>query len=262
VDVLVEAQLLLIRAIVNRQRGDLAASVEHALRALELSEQQDAAGLKEARLLRGVCNYHLGETYRVMGSLEDAAAAFSRALDDLFISSRVAASTAIYLLSEIRQSQGRLEQAWETCSRGLQYIVSQPDPDLPPFAMIHIAAAGILCERNELEEARRHLQTAFELGKGQMGVVRTGSDIQRRLMWAQGERRGVLPLYDAAEKAVRRVEAPYLLAEVRAARAAVQVQLGDTQAAVQWAGNAGLWPGPHTLRGRPTMESDLRSLGC
>jgi LuxR family transcriptional regulator, maltose regulon positive regulatory protein len=235
------SQVALFRSILLRQRGDLPgaiAAAEEALRWMGWPEAQPPAGAE--RITLGAAFYHLADSYRMAGDLERAAPAFAQTITILGEHSPVAVSGAYFHLMKSHQASGDLGQAYQVAKQALHFIQTQPNPRLPPFAMIYLALADIQCERDELENCRHYLQLASETGRGQANVLRYDAYLQARLQHAAGDLAGAVASLDQAEAAVRQMDAPYLLAEVAALRARLWIEQGQLQSAVRWAEAAGL----------------------
>jgi LuxR family maltose regulon positive regulatory protein len=236
------SQMAVLRSILLRYQGDprgAVASAEESLRWLETVGSHLPAEFRA--LLEGVAYYHLAESLRENGDLSAAAAAFERAIPLLGPRSSVAVSGAFYRLARIYQSVGRLNQAFETCQRGLRYIDAQPDPRLPVYAIIHLAMGEVLCEQGEWQAAGEQLRLGLEVGRRDPGALRAAAALRQRLCRAEGWERleDSLSFFDQAEAVLRTIEAPYLLSELAAVRARAWIERGRLDEVERWAEGVG-----------------------
>lgn len=80
--------------------------------------------------------------------------------------SLIAKLAAATFLVEAQETHGQLRGAIETCQRALS-LVQNKELEAPWSSMVgylHVRLARILCERNELESATRHIMAAREIG--------------------------------------------------------------------------------------------------
>jgi LuxR family maltose regulon positive regulatory protein len=216
--------------------GDVAGTITHARTALDL------AGAADDHLSRGPAAGLLGLAYWASGDLEsgyrwyaDCAAHLEKAghLSD------VAGCTLA--LADIRLAQGRLGEAMSTLERVLRLVTPETGPPLRGAADMHVAIAGVLIERADLDGARQHLATSRELGE-HAGLPQTpyrGRVAQARIAEAGGDIEGALALLDEAE---HRYAGDYFpdVRPVSAQRARVHARHGRWADALAWARERGL----------------------
>jgi LuxR family transcriptional regulator, maltose regulon positive regulatory protein len=139
-------------------RGDVAGTMTHARRALDLAGGDD-------HLARGAPAALLGLAYWTSGDLD----ASSRLYVDAMASLERAGHHSDVLgcsiaLADMRLAQGRLREATSIFERGLQRA-EQFRPVLRGAADMHVGLSQLLRERDDLDAARRHLLASSELGE-------------------------------------------------------------------------------------------------
>ena len=151
--------LAIHRAGLARLRGDVAGTIAHARRALELVEADDDLG-------QGAASALLGLAYWTNGDLEAASSLYAGALARIekagFRSDAIGVSLA---LADMRIAQGRLHDAMRTYERGLEIAADQGGVFLRGAADMHVGISEILRQRDDLAGAARHLQQATDLGE-------------------------------------------------------------------------------------------------
>lgn len=139
--------------------GDVAGAMEHARRALELTQEDDD-------FLRGAASSLLGLASWGSGDLETAYQMFSNGMAHLqrvgFISDVIGGSVT---LADIRMTQGRLREAMRIYERGLQLATKQGAPPLRGAADMHVGMSEVYRERNDLQTAAQHVQRSLEFGE-------------------------------------------------------------------------------------------------
>jgi len=227
--------LAIHRAGLARLRGDVAGTIAHARRALELIDANDDLG-------QGAASALLGLAYWTNGDLEAASSLYAGALSRIekagFRSDAIGVSLA---LADMRIAQGRLHDAMRTYARGLEIAADQGGIFLRGAADMHVGISEILRQRGDLVGAVRHLQQATDLGEAN-GLPQNpyrsrvaAAGIRR----AEGHPEAALQLLAEAE----RVYATDYSPEVRpvgALKARVWIGLGRLSEARSWARERGL----------------------
>jgi LuxR family maltose regulon positive regulatory protein len=209
-------------------QGDLAASMTHARRALDLAEADDHPG-------RGGAAALLGLAYWTSGDLEQAYrwyAAGMASLDRAGYRSDVIGGAVT--LADIRIAQGRLREAMNIFQRGL-HQAEQTEPALRGAADMHVGMGALFLERNDLEAARHHLLRSQELGE-HAGLPK--NPYRRRLGMARlrqldGDLDGALDLLDDAERFYNSDFSPDVQ-PVSAVRARMCIARGRLSDALDW----------------------------
>jgi LuxR family maltose regulon positive regulatory protein len=215
-------------------RGDVAGTMTHARRALDLADEDD-------HLARGAPAALLGLAYWTSGDLDAASRLYVDAMASLeragHHSDVLGCSIA---LADMRLAQGRLREATSIFERGLQRA-EQTQPVLRGAADMHVGLSQLRRERDDLDAAREHLQASSELGE-HAGLP------QNRYRWqvamagireAEGDLTGALDLLDEAERLYVGDFSPDVR-PVPALRARVLVAQGRWTEALAWAQERGL----------------------
>jgi LuxR family maltose regulon positive regulatory protein len=215
--------------------GNVAETVKHARRALDLVVEDDHLGRGGAAALLGLASWVTGDLEAAHRTFADGMASVQRAghISDV-LGSAIA-------LAEIRRAQGRLREAMRTYEKALQLGTEQGAPVLRGTADMHVGMSELCRERDDLPAATRHLQTSQELGES-AGLP------QNRYRWrvamarireAQGDPDGALDLLDQAERLYVGDFFPNVR-PVAALRARVWVAQGRLGDARDWARERGL----------------------
>lgn len=138
--------------------GDVAGTVTHARRALDLMAEDDHLG-------RGAAAGFLGLTYWTRGELEAAHGYWADAMASLQTAGHVSDAIGCAIaLADIEIAQGRLREAMSTYERGLRLATDQGAAVLRGEADMHVGISELFRERNDLEAASDHLRTSRDLG--------------------------------------------------------------------------------------------------
>src|SRR5829696_315827 len=176
--------------------GDLAGTVRHARRALDVIAEDDFAGHGAAAALLGLASWTSGDLEVAHRSYADGMASLQR---QGYIADVVGGVSA---LADIRITQGRLREAMRTYQRALQLAAEQDASGLRGTADMHTGMADLYREWNELDAATQHLTTARELGEG-AGFPRhpyRWRVAMARMLEVQGDVDGALELLQEAER--------------------------------------------------------------
>ena len=175
-------EILVIRAHIARFRGDLQGTVSLAEQALRALPDASTVWRTQAALI-------LGEGFRSLGDLSRARPAhmealrMSRAGNDTYHSLFAGTSLAMDQLV-----LGRLHHSAELCRSHLAAAELRGFANTGRAGALHALLAEILCEWNELEEARDHVQRGLELTLGQENVAVSGFALLA-FLWVQAARR-------------------------------------------------------------------------
>jgi LuxR family maltose regulon positive regulatory protein len=138
-------------------RGDVAGTMTHARRALDLADEDDHLA-RGARRTPGA---------RVLGEREpDRGEPAVRRRHGQSGAGRVPLRRArrIHRVADMRISQGRLREAMSIFERGV-HRAEQSQPVLRGAADMHVGLSQLLRERDDLDGARQHLQASTALGE-------------------------------------------------------------------------------------------------
>jgi LuxR family maltose regulon positive regulatory protein len=229
------AAIAIHRAGLARILGDVAGTMAHARRALDLVGKDDHVGRGAAAALLGLAYWTSGDLDAAHRGYTDATASLEKAG---YHSDVVGCAIT---LADLRITQGRLGEAMSTYERGLQVATGQAAPVLRGAADMHVGLSVLLRERNDVDAALQHLMTSKELGE-HAGLP------QNRYRWrvamarvrdAEGDLDGALGLLNEAERVYDGDFSPNVR-PVPAMRARVWVALGRLGEALGWAREQGL----------------------
>ena len=228
--------IAIYRAALTMAAGDLAGTVTHARRALEVVGEDD-------HFERGGAAGFLALACWTSGDLDAAYRWWSESGASLekagHVSDVLGGSIA---LADILIAQGRLREAMRTYERGLQRA-SRPSGEGPLRGVpdMHVGISELLRERNDLAAARQHLQAGSELGEhaGLAQNAYRSRVAMARVQEADGDLEGAVELLDEAE----RLYASDYYPDVRpisAMKARLWILQGKLDAVLDWARERGL----------------------
>jgi LuxR family maltose regulon positive regulatory protein len=209
--------------------GDVAGTMAHARRALDLALEDD-------HLARGAPAALLGLAYWTGGQLDTARQWYADAMTSL---ARAGYHSDVLggalVLADLAITQGRLREAQSIYERGLQRA-ERAEPVLRGAADMHVGLSRLFLERDERDAALRHLLISRELGE-HAGLP------QNRYRWrvamagiraADGDAAGALGLLDDAERVYVGDFSPDVR-PVAALRARMWIAQGRWAEALAWA---------------------------
>jgi LuxR family maltose regulon positive regulatory protein len=154
------AAVAVYRTAVAWAAGDVAGTITHAQRVLDVLDPED-------HLERGAAAGFLGLAYWTRGDLETAHQSWADAASSLERADHVSDVLGVSIaLADIRHAQGRLREALRTYERAMVLASDQAAPTLRGIADMHVGISEVLRERNDLAAARQHLLSSEELGEG------------------------------------------------------------------------------------------------
>ncbi|HEX6555398.1 MAG TPA: LuxR C-terminal-related transcriptional regulator [Ktedonobacteraceae bacterium] len=244
----IRGHVLTIRASIALFSGDILRAVSLAQGALELLPEAEVIP-RAGALATTIRIYLVSGDVTSETEYEVAAAVPSiRASDNL-----ISTVNSTCLLARLHVLQGRLRQAAATYAQVVQ-VVSRPEVLQTIFSSLfyYFGLGDLLREWNELDTAERHLLQGMTLVKETLTlepfVAMLGYTALARLQQARGNSRAALATLDALmQLADRRHFAPYLLPQVAAVRAQLELAQGNLAAAIHWADTSGLSPNDDDL---------------
>jgi LuxR family maltose regulon positive regulatory protein len=231
------ARIAIHRAGLARLLGDVAGTVTHARRALDLIAADDDLGRGSASTLLGLALWTSGDLETASALYADAIPRFERA------GYRSDALGLALALADMRIAQGRLHDAMRTYERGLELAAGSSGVVLRGTADMHVGISEILRERDDLAGAAQHLQTARDLGE-ENGLPQNPYRWRvagARIRQAEGDAEGALALLAEARRLYANDFSPDAR-PVDALTARVWIAEGRLAEAAAWAREIGLTP--------------------
>ena len=227
--------IALYRAAQALAVGDLASTMTHARRALDLVREDDHPR-------RGAAAGLLGLVSLTTGDLEAAHRSYADSIASMQKAGHVTTVIGCAIIqADIRIAQGRLHDALRTYERGLQVATEHGAPALRGAADMHTGMSELSRERNDLETASQHLLVSRELGE-ENGLEQNpyrSRVAAARIRQAEGDLDGALELLDEAERLYVGNFSPDVR-PVAAVRARVWIAQGKLSAAWGWAREHGV----------------------
>jgi LuxR family maltose regulon positive regulatory protein len=215
--------------------GDVAGTMTHARRALNLAGKDNHVGRGSPAVLLGLAHWASGDLQAANHWYAEGMASLVKAghLSDV-IGCAVA-------LADIRITQGQLREAMSTYEWGLQQATDQSGPALRGAADMHVGMSQLLRERNDLDASRHHLLASRELGE-HAGLPQNPYRWRvalARVREAEGDLGGALELLNEADRLYVGDFSPNVR-PVPAMRARLWVASGRLGEALSWASEQGL----------------------
>ncbi len=224
------AAISVYRASLAQARGDVAGTVRHARRAVELAGPED-------HFIRGAGAGFLGLAAWAAGDVEEALSTFSEAVRSLHAAGNLVDELdSTVVLADMWVAAGRPGRARRLYEQALQTATEGGEPYPRATADLHVGLAELDREVDDLISAEEHLETARILGE------RT-SITENRHRWfvvmsqvraTGGDYDTATQLLDQAAPLFRRGFYPEVR-PIAATKARVQVATGDLSSAAGWA---------------------------
>ena len=233
----VPAAIALLRAELAGARGDPEAMAESARSALALLAEEESGPRFWARWLSGGGADWMRGRVAAAEPVAAAMLAEGRAAPDPY-----PLITSCYALAAIQQARGELAAALGTYRAGLRFATQ--GGHLSPFhaAEAHLGIAQVLYERDQLDDALRHVTESIELGRQLVWFFEPGRRLVT-LAWirhANGDLDGAL---DAMNEAYRMHPSPQVNSRWNPApleQARLVLVQGQTAEAERWIEERGL----------------------
>jgi ATP/maltotriose-dependent transcriptional regulator MalT len=231
----VRSQVAVYRAAQAWVTGDLAGTMTHAQRVLDLADPDD-------HLVRGAAAGLLGLAHWSSGELADAHRWWSDSRGELERAGHHSDTLGVSLaLADIRLAQGRLGDAMATYQDGLAVAARHGSHMLRGAADMHVGLSELCRERDELETAREHLAASTQLGE-HAGLPQNRHRwrvAMARLREAEGDLDGAVDLLDEAQRCYVGDMFPDVR-PIAALRARVWLSQGRLGQAFDWVRERGL----------------------
>ncbi len=229
--------IAMYRAGQARLRGDLAGTVAHARRVLDLVDEDDFFRRGAAASLLGLASWTTGDLEAAHRWYAQGMAALEKA------GYQADVVGGAVTLADIRIAQGRLSDAMTTYERGLQRA-GETTPPLRGAADMHVGMAELHRERGDLDAATRDLRISEELGEraGFPQNPHRWRVAMARMRQVEGDLTGAEQLLADAERLYDGDFSPEAR-PVPAIRARMWIARGDWRRALGWAAERGLGVG-------------------
>jgi len=230
------AAISLLRAELAAVRGDSAGTAGHAQSALAEMVAEEHGPRFWARWLLAFADW-------IGGRLEDAERTFAamlaegRAAPDLYPVTSTGST-----LARVQRARGKLSAALRTYQDGLRFVTETGRLTTYHAGEPHVGIAQVLYERDQLDEALRHVSQGIELCR-QVMVLRERDRGLATLGWirhAMGEADAALEAMDEACRIYPTVEATSLFNPAPAERARLLLAQGRVDEAARWTEERGL----------------------
>jgi LuxR family maltose regulon positive regulatory protein len=225
-----------IRAYTANLRGD-------AARAIEMATLTERCLPDKHLNARGMAAYALADTYFAGDDMDGAEQASLKMLRAGEWTGRLLmAVPALCDLAAVQKVQGRLYQAQGFYDRARQWLVERRGLDSRVRCPYEVGLADLLREWNQLDAALEHAVTGIEYSQryGVYSLLLSGYVALMRILQARGDGTGALDALRNAEQTMQthhhRLAASI---ELRTARVAQWLAVGDVDTAGRWAEECG-----------------------
>ncbi|MBN1249990.1 MAG: tetratricopeptide repeat protein [Anaerolineae bacterium] len=224
----VRGEILTIRTLRALALGDIAGTISNAEAALALLPEEEG-------VLRSVVAQNLGNAYSHRGSMQEAAAAYTQALNEgrrsgnLFL-----AFSAMLNLGELQRLHGRWQDAEHLYLDALAWIEAhgaQPLDGIP-----HVGLGLIYWDQWDLRQARHHLELGLDLchRTGAQSLEVTAAGTLACLAQHQGEPDEARRWLERAETVSRSLDYAEATGYVMLLGAQCQIARGDLVTVKRW----------------------------
>ncbi len=229
------ATIPVYRASLAQARGDVAGTMRHARRALDLAEPED-------HFVRGAGSGYLGLASWAAGDLEEARSVFSEAVRHLHAAGNLVDELdSTVVLADLWVASGRPSRARQLYVQAMRAATGGGEPYPRATADLHVGLAELDRELDNLASAEAHLETARALGE-------RASITENRHRWfvAMAQVRAAGGDYDTAEDLLGQAESLYLrgfypdVRPIAAMMARLRIAAGDLASAAGWAQDRGV----------------------
>src|SRR6266508_6315455 len=232
----VPVSIALLRASLATLRGD-------AERTTELVRWAQSHLHEEEQGPRISVRWNLAQADWMRGNLPEAERAFIHIVDEGRESGQLHLMlTAGSVLGRIQRAQGRLEAAFRTYQEGLEFAARTGPTVVLSAAAAHVGMAEVFYERNQFDQALRHVGEGISRGR-QLATTQTLASGLVTLAWirqAMSDPAGAREAMDEAYQVMPSLEIVALHNLVPAERARLLLAQGDVKEAVRWVEQRGL----------------------
>lgn len=229
------ATIAVHRAAIAQAHGDVAGTVAHATRALELAGPQD-------HLARGGAAGFLGLAAWAKGDVRTAFDTFTEAVASLHAAGNLVDElTSTVVLADLLVAAGRPGEARRLYERAMDVAEAHGEPVARATATLHVGLSELDRDAGDLDAATRHLDTATALAERAPMIesLHRWFVARGRVAAAGGDPHEAVALLTKAEESYR----PGFFPDVRpiaSIRARVWIAADDLSRASRWAAERGV----------------------
>lgn len=243
---IIAGELAAVRSIAARINGNAARAIELAGIAL------DCPSYGNPSLAHLIAAMSLVDAYSLLGDLvqaERAAAELRAAAADHH--NLLFAAIRLMSLGGLQRDQGRLAEARALYEEARRLFTRRNALGRPIAAMLYISLADIAYEQDNLDEAERYAQMAFQFGERWWNNDVLGNSLSflGAVRQARGDHAAAAEIFERVERLHLEYQVVWVTNQVQAGRAQRLLHTGQRQAAERWADASGL-----TLDDTPAPE--------
>ena len=229
------ATVSIFRASLAQARGDVASTVRHARRALDLAGPED-------HLVRAGGGGFLGLAAWSAGDVREALSTFGEAVRSLHAAGNLVDELdGTIVLADLHVASGRPGRARRLYEKALRSATGGGEPYPRAVADLHVGLAELDRELDDLASAEAHLEMARVLGE-------RASITENRHRWfvAMAQLRAAVGDYDTAIDLLDQAQGLYRhgfypdVRPIAAMKTRVQIAAGDLESATGWTRDRGL----------------------
>ncbi len=227
------SRVALGRAYLCMAAGDVAGTVQHSRRALELLAEDEHHWRGAASALLGLALWFDGDLESAQALRGQGGASFEQAGDINL------ATISAYHDGDLLKARGRLSEARTRYERGLRLALQHGERAAQGAANLYIGMADLCCELNDLDGAARNLGHAEELGIIPPRTPYRYLLARARLLQGHGDLAGAFELLEEAERIYVRGAVPDTR-PIGALKVRAQLMQGRLDEALAWVRASGL----------------------
>jgi LuxR family maltose regulon positive regulatory protein len=223
-------ELALVRSLLALITGDFQQAAEYSSVAVSYLKERNPFIKSFLSLEESMTCIFSGDTSRAIEALSETVA-FARRANNLFV-----LIVATCQLAEMHMLQGRLSQAFVTLQKARLLAVRSDERPLGLAGIIDNGLGEILRERNQLEQAKEHLEHGRRLSQTAWWVSSLEGTISlARLLQSQGDLSAVQSLLEEAFRlSLSEDSSQWDAISVAATAVRLALQRGDLPAARRW----------------------------
>jgi LuxR family maltose regulon positive regulatory protein len=237
------AETCCIRTSLSFNHFDLTEALSLSIQTQEyLTADVHSGFFNEKRDILAVNHFNQGIIYDLTGEITEASESFSKTItlneENLHL-----IPMAISHLAHLQELQGLLHKAEDTYLVAMRITDEHPYP-LPLSGLADIGLGNILCERNQLDQAKVQLRNGVELGRmwSLGGVLSSGYIGLARVAMANGRFTDANQLLVEAIEIVSNLQVDWQTPMIESYQAMIWARQGDLDSAEDWANKCGINP--------------------